>query len=88
MYKAVNDTLTSSAIAATGNATVTSLPPWMLVGAELQDPKTGQIIAEYPGKGQNISAQQVRSASARTTRRRSRASRSGRRSSPTCSPPR
>ena len=35
---------------------MTSLPSWALVGAELQDPKTGEIIAEYPGKGQNLSA--------------------------------
>jgi membrane peptidoglycan carboxypeptidase len=58
MYAAVKDTVTPSAIAATGNASVPSLPSWMLVGAELQDTKTGEIIAEYPGKGQNISASQ------------------------------
>jgi membrane peptidoglycan carboxypeptidase len=58
MYTAVKDTVTPSAIAATGNATVSSLPPWLLVGAELQDTKTGEIIAEYPGKGQNISSAQ------------------------------
>jgi membrane peptidoglycan carboxypeptidase len=54
MYAAVNDTVTPSAIAATGNASVSSMPSWMLVGAELQDPKTGEIVAEYPGKGQNV----------------------------------
>jgi membrane peptidoglycan carboxypeptidase len=37
---------------------VTSLPPWALVGAELQDPKTGEIVAEYPGKGQNLTTAQ------------------------------
>ena len=56
MYAAVKDTVTPSAIAATGNASVSSLPSWMLVGAELQDPKTGEIIAEYPGKGQDLTA--------------------------------
>jgi membrane peptidoglycan carboxypeptidase len=55
MYKAVNDTLTSQAISNTSGATVSSLPPWALVGAELQDPKTGEIIAEYPGKGYYVS---------------------------------
>jgi membrane peptidoglycan carboxypeptidase len=58
MYAAVKDTVTPSAIAATGNASVPSLPNWMLVGAQLQDTKTGEIIAEYPGKGQNISTYQ------------------------------
>jgi membrane peptidoglycan carboxypeptidase len=58
MYAAVKNTVTKSAIAATGNASVSSLPPWLLVGAELQNTKTGEIIAEYPGKGQNISASQ------------------------------
>jgi membrane peptidoglycan carboxypeptidase len=58
MYAAVKNTVTPSAIAATGNATVPSLPSWMLVGAELQNTKTGEIIAEYPGKGFNISASQ------------------------------
>jgi membrane peptidoglycan carboxypeptidase len=56
MYAAVKDTVTPSAMAATGNASVSSLPPWMLVGAELQDPKTGEVVAEYPGKGQDITA--------------------------------
>jgi membrane peptidoglycan carboxypeptidase len=56
MYAAVNDTVTPSAIAATGNASLPSIPNWMLVGAQLQDTKTGEIIAEYPGKGQNVSA--------------------------------
>ena len=32
------------------------LPSWALIGAELQDPKTGAILAEYPGRGQNMSA--------------------------------
>jgi membrane peptidoglycan carboxypeptidase len=56
MYKAVNENLTDSSISNTSGATVSSLPPWALVGAELQDPQTGQIVAEYPGKGQYLSA--------------------------------
>jgi membrane peptidoglycan carboxypeptidase len=54
MYKAVSENLNSESIRNTPDATVTSLPSWALVGAELQDPKSGQIIAEYPGKGQNL----------------------------------
>ena len=54
LYKAVSDNLNSQSIRNTYGATVTSLPPWALVGAELQDPKTGAIIAEYPGKGQEL----------------------------------
>jgi membrane peptidoglycan carboxypeptidase len=58
LYKAVSENLNSQSIRNTSGATVTSLPPWALVGAELQDPKTGAIIAEYPGKGQNLPASQ------------------------------
>ena len=56
MYKAVSENLNSQSISNTSGATVTSLPSWALVGAELQNPKNGEIIAEYPGKGQNLSA--------------------------------
>jgi membrane peptidoglycan carboxypeptidase len=56
MYKAVNENLSGSSISQTSGATVSSLPSWALVGAELQDPKTGEIIAEYPGKGQGLTA--------------------------------
>jgi len=58
LYKAVSDNLNSQSIRNTSGATVTSLPSWALVGAELQDPKTGEIIAEYPGKGQNLTKAQ------------------------------
>jgi membrane peptidoglycan carboxypeptidase len=58
MYKAVDDNLNSQSISETSGATVTSLPSWALVGAELEDPKTGQVIAEYPGKGQNLPAKE------------------------------
>jgi membrane peptidoglycan carboxypeptidase len=58
MYKAVKENLTSASISNTQGATVTSLPPWALVGAELQDPKTGEIIAEYPGKGQGLTTKE------------------------------
>lgn len=55
MYHAVDSTLTPSGIAAAPGSTLTSLPSWALVGAELQDPKTGAILAMYPGPGQNQS---------------------------------
>jgi membrane peptidoglycan carboxypeptidase len=58
LYKSVSENLDSQSIRNTSQATVTSLPPWALVGAELQDPKTGEIIAEYPGKGQNLTGSQ------------------------------
>jgi membrane peptidoglycan carboxypeptidase len=58
LYKAVSENLNSQSIRNTSGATVTSLPPWALVGAELQNPKTGEIIAEYPGKGQNLTKAQ------------------------------
>ena len=60
MYKSVNDNLNSQSIRNTPGATVTSLPAWALVGAELEDPKTGQVIAEYPGKGQNLPAKECK----------------------------
>jgi len=59
MYSAVSQNLNSQSISETSGATVTSLPSWALVGAELQDPKTGQILAEYPGKGQTMTAKGV-----------------------------
>ena len=58
LYKAVSDNLNSQSIRNTSGAQVSSLPPWALVGAELQDPKSGEIIAEYPGKGQNLTGSQ------------------------------
>lgn len=36
------------------------LPWYGMVGAELQDPHTGAILAEYPGRGQNMSPQQCK----------------------------
>jgi membrane peptidoglycan carboxypeptidase len=56
MYKAVNENLSAQSISETSGATVTSLPSWALVGAELEDPHTGEIVAEYPGKGQGMTA--------------------------------
>jgi membrane peptidoglycan carboxypeptidase len=53
LYAAVSANLNSQSIRNTYQATVTALPVWALTGAELTDPKTGQIIAEYPGKGQS-----------------------------------
>ena len=58
MYKAVNENIAQIKETPTG-ATVSTLPPWALIGAELQDPKTGAILAEYPGRGQNMSAATV-----------------------------
>jgi membrane peptidoglycan carboxypeptidase len=56
LYQAVAENLSAASIKKTAGATVTSLPDWALVGAELQDPKNGEVLAEYPGKGQNLSA--------------------------------
>jgi membrane peptidoglycan carboxypeptidase len=35
-----------------------ALPSYALIGAELQDPNTGAILAEYPGRGQNMTSKQ------------------------------
>jgi membrane peptidoglycan carboxypeptidase len=58
MYKAVDENIAQ--IKNTAEATVSTLPPWALIGAELQDPQTGAILAEYPGRGQNMSAAQCK----------------------------
>jgi membrane peptidoglycan carboxypeptidase len=60
LYQAVDENLDPKSLASTPGATVTSLPAWALVGAELQDAKTGEILAEYPGKGQNLPAAQCK----------------------------
>src|SRR5262249_20749983 len=60
MYKAVNENLNAQSISNTSGATVTSLPTWALVGAELQNPSNGEVIAMYPGKGQDLSAAQCK----------------------------
>jgi membrane peptidoglycan carboxypeptidase len=60
MYNAVDENLSPSSISETSGATVSSLPSWALVGAELQNPSNGQIVAEYPGKGQNLSTAQCK----------------------------
>jgi membrane peptidoglycan carboxypeptidase len=52
MYKAVNENLAD--VTASGG----ELPSYVMVGAELQNPSNGQIIAMYPGRGQNMSAKQ------------------------------
>jgi len=36
------------------------LPSYAMIGAELQNPNTGAIIAMYPGRGQNMSAKQCK----------------------------
>ena len=54
MYKAVNENIAQ--IKDTPGATVTTLPSWALIGAELQDPKTGADPRRcIPGRGQNMS---------------------------------
>ncbi|HET9082551.1 MAG TPA: transglycosylase domain-containing protein [Trebonia sp.] len=58
MYNAVDTTLSSSSLQSAPGSAVSSRPSWAHVGAELQDPKTGAILAMYPGPGQNMSAKQ------------------------------
>jgi membrane peptidoglycan carboxypeptidase len=52
MYKAVNANI--AAIKATG----VQYPSYVRIGAELQNPSNGEIIAMYPGPGQNMSKDQ------------------------------
>ena len=57
MYKAVNENVEQMPQTEVNWDQPTSgCPSWALIGAELQDPKTGAILAEYPGRGQNMSA--------------------------------
>jgi membrane peptidoglycan carboxypeptidase len=56
LYSSVNTNLSAQSIRNTSGATVSSLPDWALVGAELENPSNGQVIAEYPGKGQSMTA--------------------------------
>jgi membrane peptidoglycan carboxypeptidase len=53
IYKAVDDNIAQ--IKDTPGATVSTLPSWALLGAEVQDPKTGAIVALYPGRGEHMS---------------------------------
>jgi membrane peptidoglycan carboxypeptidase len=55
MYNAVNSNMAQ--LSAEGSE-ISPLPSWALIGAELQDPSNGQIVAEYPGRTQNMSAKQ------------------------------
>jgi membrane peptidoglycan carboxypeptidase len=50
MYKAVDEEFTN--IKAQGD----TIPSYVMTGAELQDPSNGDILAMYPGLGQNMSA--------------------------------
>jgi membrane peptidoglycan carboxypeptidase len=52
LYKAVNKNMAQ--MKADGGA----LPTYAMVGAELQDPKTGRIIAMYPGRGETMPAKE------------------------------
>ena len=52
MYKAVNENIAQMPqTEANWDQPDIGLPSWALIGAELQDPKTGAILAEYPGRG-------------------------------------
>ena len=83
MYKAVNENIAQ--IKQRG-ATVTTLPSWALIGAELQNPKTGAIVAEYPGRGpEHVGQPKCKIYDCNMTTPSPPASRSGRRSSRTCS---
>jgi membrane peptidoglycan carboxypeptidase len=53
MYKAVNSNMAQ--LTAEGSQ-FAKLPSWAMIGAELQNPSNGQILAMYPGIGQNMSA--------------------------------
>ena len=55
MYKAVDENI--AAVKATPGA---QFPWYIRIGAELQDPRDGEIIAEYPGPGQDMSAAECR----------------------------
>jgi membrane peptidoglycan carboxypeptidase len=54
LYRAVNENI--KAIKASGF----SLPYYALIGAELQNPNSGAIVAIYPGRGQNMTPQQCK----------------------------
>ena len=55
MYKAVNENIANmpSVEAQWGQPEIGWPASWAMIGAELQDPKTGQILAEYPGRGES-----------------------------------
>jgi membrane peptidoglycan carboxypeptidase len=52
MYNAVDSNMAQ--LSAEGSD-FSTLPYWALIGAELQDPSNGQIVAEYPGRTENMS---------------------------------
>jgi membrane peptidoglycan carboxypeptidase len=54
LYNAVDTVLSPTSMRA-GGSSYASLPLWALVGAELQDPQTGAMVAMYPGRGQKQS---------------------------------
>ncbi len=56
MYRAVNENM---ALLSAGGSEYPKLPPWAMIGAELQDPSNGQILAEYPGRGEDMSHEAV-----------------------------
>jgi membrane peptidoglycan carboxypeptidase len=57
IYSAVNQNMEQ--LSAEGSET-SKLPPWALIGAEVQNPSNGQIVAEYPGRTENMSVSQCK----------------------------
>jgi membrane peptidoglycan carboxypeptidase len=52
MYNAVNQNMAT--LGAEGSQ-FPKLPSWAMIGAELENPANGQILAMYPGRGENMS---------------------------------
>jgi membrane peptidoglycan carboxypeptidase len=53
MYKAVNENIAQMPqVEGQYGQTEVGLPSWALIGAELQNPSNGQILAEFPGRGE------------------------------------
>jgi membrane peptidoglycan carboxypeptidase len=52
LYRAVNKNMAQ--MKTDGGA----LPPYAMIGAELQDPKSGRIMAMYPGRGETMPAKE------------------------------
>ena len=82
MYKAVDENIAKIKNERGLRPPEIGLPSWALIGAELQDPNTGAILALYPGRGQKFEEKcTLYDCDQNTT---SPASRSGPRSSRTC----
>ncbi len=56
IYKAVNEnTAQMSQVEGEYGKTDIGLPSWLQIGAEVQNPSNGEILAEYPGRGESAS---------------------------------